>query len=57
MATERLAVLGSLKLGYDCFARYARMFATSAACYGWLARMPTLTASSKLWATIKNGQG
>ena len=57
METERLAVLGSFKLGYDCFARYARMFATSAACYGWLARMPTLTASSKLWATIKIGQG
>ena len=42
-ATERLTALAFLKSGYDCFARYARTFATSAAGHGWLVRMPTLS--------------
>ena len=55
-AKERMAILCSLKLGPGIFASYARMFALSVACYGWVGRLPPLDVSNKLWAVVKRGQ-
>lgn len=51
-----LKLLGVLRLKPETFAYYARSLAVSKATYGWLARLPTLTASGKLWTAIKVGQ-
>ena len=56
--SERMksAVKCLLKLPYAVFTRYARMFGLSLVSYGWLAKLPTLGESKKLWSIIKRGQ-
>ena len=49
-------LLGTLKLPYAVFTRYARSFGISRVAYGWLARMPTITDCKKLWTCVKKGQ-
>ena len=59
-ATERLTVLGSLgswgMTALRVMPEYLRPVWLAMVGWLWLARMPTVTASSKLWATIKMGK-
>ena len=57
LAFRRLALLRLLHVNASKYASYARLFALSCCCYGWLARHPTQTLTMKLWATVKTGQG
>ena len=57
LANRRLALLRLLHVNASKYASYARLFALSCCCYGWLARHPTQTLTMKLWATVKAGQG
>ena len=55
-ASRCLNLLSTLKLPYAVFTRYARIFGVSLVSYGWLAKLPTLGETKKLWSTIKRGQ-
>ena len=51
-----MTLLGTLKLPYGVFTRYARSFGISRVSYGWLSRLPTAAACQKLWTNLKRGQ-
>ena len=55
-AATTMTLLGVLRLKAECFAAYARCIALGKANYGWLARLPPLAVSNKLWAALKAGQ-
>ena len=58
MAKEHVAILGSLQLGTDISARYARMFVLRTACYGWVGRLPPCRTSCGPWlnaASVSRG--
>ena len=55
LAHERIQVLGHLRLGFENFCAYVRLFGMSAVSYGWISRLPTKTCCNKLWTAVKKG--
>ncbi len=42
----------NLRLGFETFCTYARLFGMSAVSYGWISRLPTKTCCNKLWRAV-----
>ena len=56
-ASQTISLLASIQLPFRVFHQYVAMFAMPQASYGWVSRLPTVAAASRLWSSVRRGDG